>query len=451
MGPNNDASDACPKRTVTQPVRDKLRGISFFFLMHFEKIYPLYKEAGQEHVFAFFNQLTDTEKKDFLAHLSSIDPIQANATYQVAMTPPSPCQLEPIDPDNLSLSDPQWFEDGLDIISRNQVAVILMAGGQGTRLGSSAPKGCYDIGLPSHKSLFQLQAERIIRLQQLANKATIPWYIMTSDQTHDSTIRFFSEHASFGLDPQNILFFKQGEMPCFDFGGKLILEAKNRLALAPDGNGGIYKALLKQGVLQSLKDRGILYSHCYSVDNSLVRVADPIFIGYCASRKADCGIKVVEKINPQEPVGIVARCNNRYSVVEYSEISQELSQQRDKNGHLLFGAANIANHFFTTDFLNRVCGLDDLRYHVAKKKIPHVDIKTGLFILPILPNGVKLERFVFDVFVHSESFNVLKVDRQEEFAPLKNGPGAGIDCPETARQAILDLSKHTMVNCIYRP
>lgn len=449
-GRNNDVSDADHKKhcNTERPIREH-SGICYFFFfsfMNYKQIYQKYKEAGQEHVFTFFDQLTDKEKENFLVHLSLIDPKQVTEIYQTAISPSSPCQLEPIDQENVSHSDSQWYEQGLNIISKNQVAVILMAGGQGTRLGSFHPKGCYDIGLPSHKSLFQLQAERIIRLQQLANNAIIPWYIMTSDQTHDLTVKFFLNHSFFGLLKENVIFFKQGEMPCFDLQGKLILQEKNKLALAPDGNGGIYNALLKQGIIQSLKDRGILYSHCYCVDNSLTKVADPIFIGYCVSRNTDCGIKVVEKNDPKEPVGVVARRNGHYAVVEYSEISTDLAHQRQQDGHLLFGSANIANHFFSTDFLNRISCFDELKYHVAKKKIPYIDLKTGESILPTKPNGVKLERFVFDIFVHSQSFSVLEVDRQEEFSPLKNGPGTGIDCPETSREDILKQSKRFIIN-----
>lgn len=195
-------------------------------------------------------------------------------------------------------------------------------------------------------------------------------------------------------------------------------------------------------MIQSLNERGIKYSHCYCVDNSLARVADPVFIGYCASRNTDCGIKVVPKSMPEEPVGVVARRNGKYGVVEYSEISTELANQRQDNGKLAFGAANIANHFFSTDFLERVPTFAcELQYHVANKKIPYIDTETGDLVKPTKPNGIKLERFVFDVFGHSKAFSVLQVDRSDEFSPLKNGPGAGIDCPETSRADILSQAE----------
>ncbi|KAI9483950.1 MAG: nucleotide-diphospho-sugar transferase [Benjaminiella poitrasii] len=417
--------------------------------MDYEGIRETYEKNGQGHVFTFFNQLSTVEQEEFLLQLSKVNVEDVTKIGKKAMEaheiPGS--QFEPLPEDfigEVKENREGWYRVGLDLIRKNQVAVILMAGGQGTRLGSPDPKGCYDIGLPSHKSLFQLQAERICRLQQLAaetgkdEEVVIPWYIMTSGPTDKPTRDFFEKNNYFGLKPENVIFFEQGVIPCFSHDGKFMLEAKGKLAVAPDGNGGIYSALHREGIIRSLKERGVRYSHCYCVDNCLARVADPVFIGYCASRNTDCGIKVVPKSMPEEPVGVVARRNGKYGVVEYSEISTELAHKRHENGQLAFGAANIANHFFSTDFLERVPSFaDELEYHVANKKIPYIDLQTGELVKPTKPNGVKLERFVFDVFGHSQAFSVLQVDRSDEFSPLKNGPGAGVDCPETSRADIL--------------
>ncbi|KAI8087521.1 UDP-N-acetylglucosamine diphosphorylase [Thamnidium elegans] len=419
--------------------------------MNYEIIFEKYKKAGQEHVFKFFNELNKIDQEVFLRQLSQVEVDQVSVLIQQAMShklTQDANKLEPLPQDVIDSSHSQWYQTGLQLIAENKVAVILMAGGQGTRLGSQIPKGCYDIGLPSHKSLFQLQAERIKRLQTLASSSygknsIIPWYIMTSGPTDVPTRQFFKQHDYFGLSKQNVLFFKQGVLPCFDLQGKFMLEEKGKLAVAPDGNGGIYNALHREGVIKSLKERGVLYSHCYCVDNSLAKVADPIFIGYCASRHTDVGIKVVAKNNPEEPVGVVARRNGKYGVVEYSEISAELANMRShQDGNLVYGAANIANHFFSIDFLERVPSFaDQLEYHVAHKKIPFIDVSTGEQVYPTKPNGIKLERFVFDVFGHCEAFSVLQVDRADEFAPLKNGSGAGVDCPETSRAAILNQAQ----------
>lgn len=232
--------------------------------------------------------------------------------------------------------------------------------------------------------------------------------------------------------------------------GKVLLETPSRVAVAPDGNGGLYAATrspLHDGkpdtVLSDLASRGVLYVHAYCVDNCLVRVADPVFLGYSIQKGADCAAKVVPKAHPAESVGVVALRGNKYSVVEYSEISKEQAEARDpETDELKFRAGNIANHFYTTAYLNRVeLFEEDLAFHIARKKIPHVDLTTGATVKPSKPNGMKLEMFVFDVFPFTERFAVLEVERSEEFSPLKNAPGTGSDDPETSRRDLLAQHK----------
>jgi UDP-N-acetylglucosamine/UDP-N-acetylgalactosamine diphosphorylase len=187
-----------------------------------------------------------------------------------------------------------------------------------------------------------------------------------------------------------------------------------------------------------LKERGIEYTHCYCVDNCLARVADPVFIGYCISKDTDCGVKVVGKAAPEEPVGVVCVRNGKFGVVEYSEISDETAHECYQDGSLKYGAANIANHFFSTAFLERVPTFQaELEYHIAKKKIKYTDLETGEQINPKANSGMKLECFVFDVFPYAQNMSVLEVHREEEFSPLKNAPGSGTDCPETSRRDIV--------------
>ncbi|OZJ05845.1 hypothetical protein BZG36_00888 [Bifiguratus adelaidae] len=417
-----------------------------------------YAAAGQGHLFTFYEELTDEEKCSLFDQLSALDVERVNKIYQKAMegskATETDAQLEAL-PDNVFDSvlngDPaklkEWWSKGLSLIAEGKVAVILMAGGQGTRLGSSAPKGCYDVELPSHKYLFQLQAERILKVQELArqyakpaekHRSIVPWYIMTSGPTHQATVSFFEKHEYFGLDKANVTFFEQGTLPCLTMDGKILLDSKSQVAVAPDGNGGIYAALQNKGIIKSLKQRGIEYSHCYCVDNCLARVADPVFIGYCVSKDIDCGVKTVRKLNPEEAVGVVCLRNGKYGVVEYSEISKEMAELRNDRGELAFGAGNIANHFYTTAFLERVQSFEDqLEYHIAKKKIKHTELTTGKLISPTTPNGMKMELFVFDVFPFAERLAVLEVDRRDEFSPLKNAPGSGSDCPETSRRDII--------------
>lgn len=229
--------------------------------------------------------------------------------------------------------------------------------------------------------------------------------------------------------------------------GKVLLETPSKIAVAPGGNGGLYAALRNpispsdksRTVLSDLNARGIKYVHAYGVDNCLVKVADPVFLGYCIHKQADCAAKVVPKAYPTESVGVVARRGDKFSVVEYSEISKEQAERRDpRTGELAFRAANIVNHFYTTSFLHDVEAFEeDLAFHIARKKIAHVDTETGKVVKPAKPNGMKLEMFVFDVFPYTKRFAVLEVARNEEFSPLKNAPGTGSDDPDTSRRDLL--------------
>jgi UDP-N-acetylglucosamine/UDP-N-acetylgalactosamine diphosphorylase len=247
-----------------------------------------------------------------------------------------------------------------------------------------------------------------------------------------------------------------GTLPCLSMEGKILLETTSRVAVAPDGNGGLYAALRTplspatpdHTIMTDLAKRGILYIHAYGVDNCLVRVADPVFIGTCIGKQADCAAKVVRKTDPTESVGVVVRRGTsippRYEVVEYSEISKEDAERRDPNKptELAFRAANIVTHFYTTSFLKAESDFEEqMAFHIARKKIPCIDLESGQAIKPTKPNGMKLELFVFDVFPFAQRFHVLEVARQDEFSALKNAPGAGSDCPETSRRDLLALHR----------
>lgn len=348
----------------------------------------------------------------------------------------------------------QWGHLGLEAISQGKVGVILMAGGQGTRLGSSMPKGCYNIGLPSNKSLFQIQAEKLIKVQQLANEkfgttdARVQWYVMTSKPTRDNTENFFKENGYFGLSKDQIVFFNQGTLPCFDKAGKqILLESKDAIAESPDGNGGLYKAIYTNGLLEDFAARGIEHIHMYCVDNVLVRVADPVFIGFSIENKFELATKVVRKRDASESVGLIVldEALQRPAVIEYSEISKELSEQKDNSGLLSFRAANIVNHYYSVELLNKrittwIDNQEFLPFHIAYKKIPCLN-EEGVFYKPTEPNGIKLEQFIFDVFkdIPLDKFGCLEVERSEEFSPLKNASGAKNDTPETSVANYLKL------------
>jgi UDP-N-acetylglucosamine/UDP-N-acetylgalactosamine diphosphorylase len=432
--------------------------------MDFDALKSRYQKAGQGHLLQFWPQLTHDQRQALANQLNALDIERVNHIYHTSVAAvQNDDHKDLIEPLPKGASDSafrctkqsqRWREIGLNAIAHGQVGVLLMAGGQGTRLGSSAPKGCYDIGLPSHKTLFQYQAERITRLQHVAEcyagkpsgSVVIPWYVMTSGPTRRETEEFFKSNSYFGLDPQNVIVFEQGTLPCLSMDGKVFLDTPHSVAVAPDGNGGLYAATRSPispnsstTVLSDLSRRNISFIHAYCVDNCLVRVADPVFLGYCIEAKAECAAKVVPKSSPTESVGVVAMRDGKYGVVEYSEISQEQAERRDSDGELSFSAGNIVNHFYTVDFLNQVEKFEkELPFHIAKKKIPHVDIKTGETVKPKTPNGMKLEMFVFDVFPFTQKFKVLEVKREEEFSPLKNAPGTGSDDPQTSRRDLLN-------------
>ncbi|KAF2219442.1 nucleotide-diphospho-sugar transferase [Elsinoe ampelina] len=420
-----------------------------------------FEKAGQEQVFAFYDKLNAGEKGLLYQQLSNVDPEHINKIVDRALNPPK-AESEDAKPKLEQLPDSatssvidskkedldKWYEQGLELVSKNEVAVVLMAGGQGTRLGSSAPKGCYDIGLPSSKSLFQLQAERIWKVQKLAEKThnkeevIVPWYIMTSGPTRKPTEEFFEKHSYFGLSRHNVVFFEQGTLPCISNDGKILLESKSKVAVAPDGNGGLYQALITAGVVGDMGRRGTKHIHAYCVDNCLVRVADPTFIGFSASKNVSIATKVVRKRNATESVGLILSKNGKPDVVEYSEIDKETAEAKDsKDSSLLkYRAANIVNHYYSYAFLESIPEWSDrLPHHVARKKIPYVDTEKGETIKPEKPNGIKLEQFVFDCFpfLKMDEFACMEVKREDEFSPLKNAPGTGEDDPGTSRKDIM--------------
>lgn len=420
------------------------------------------EKYGQEHLMKFWDELDNDQRQHLKQELDELDFSELQSFFQRVTQDSNESngsekldnKLQPIEESqflSIRRTSPalikQYEAEGLEQIANGHVAVLLMAGGQGTRLGSSNPKGMYDVGLLSRKPLFQIQAERIRTLQRLAFQKTgkngrITWYIMTSEHTMEPTKAFFERNHYFGLNVDDVIMFEQGSLPCFSFDGKIILDQKHVVAKAPDGNGGIYRALKSQGILDDLERRGILYLHAHSVDNILIKVADPVFVGYCVQQKADCGAKVVEKSQPNEAVGVICIVDGKYQVVEYSEISTKASEQRNSDGRLTFNAGNICNHFFTTEFLQKIGNTFEqrLKLHVAKKKIPFVD-NAGKRCTPEKPNGIKIEKFVFDVFEFTEKFAVLAVEREDEFSPLKNAESAGKECATTARNDIYRYHK----------
>jgi len=418
------------------------------------------KRYGQEHVLTWWKDLSDNERLHLSSELDEVDLEEMENMWKKT------CGEDKVSDRDMSSMEPveaelcgsmltathedinQYTEVTLRAVAAGQVGVLLLAGGQGTRLGVGYPKGMYDIGLPSGKTLYQVQLERIRRLEELARRLTgeegkIQMFIMTSEATKVATHQFLEKHQYFGLSKEQVTIFEQRVIPAFDNQGKFIMETKSKIARSPDGNGGLYWALKNKGVIQSMETNDVKFLHVYCVDNVLVKVADPVFMGFCISKNVESGNKVVEKGWPEEAVGVVCKLEGKIQVVEYSEISKETSELRTADGKLTYKAGNICNHFFTREFLKRVCEnhLMELPHHIAKKKIPFTDLSTGIAHKPEKPNGVKLEKFVFDVFQFADSFVIWECVREDEFSPLKNAETAQKDTPSTARQSLFALHK----------
>ena len=415
-----------------------------------------YDSFGRGRVLSHIDELPPDDRRSFLLQLDSIDVGKIRSLLASALEVQSKAKeaVEPFGGDVASTRDVSEGERalGLEEVRRGRVACVLLAGGQGTRLGYDGPKGSYDLGLRSGRTLFRLICERILRLTRLAGDlggegrggvASVPLYIMTSPLNDAETRGHFAENDYFGLPPDDVAFFTQGVLPCLTPDGDLILESPSRVAVAPDGNGGIYPAMLKGGVLDNMGRRGVGHVHVFSVDNALVLPADPSFVGYCCSRDADCGNKVLPKRGAHEKVGVIAERGGRPCVVEYSDLSSAMAERTDGRGGLVFGAGNICQHYYSLSFLRSV--VSSPMYHVAHKKIPTWDFNLGRTVKPEFNNGIKLETFIFDVFPMSKRMSCLEVRREDEFAPVKNAPGSSSDTPEEARRMLSDQAGRWMI------
>ena len=341
--------------------------------------------------------------------------------------------IEPVEPDPAPSAEA--IAEGEDALARGAVAVVIVAGGQGTRLGFDGPKGCYPIGPVTDRSLFQIHCEKVAALGRLYG-TTPPLYVMTSEDNHAATEGFLAGHDRFGLE--HLRLFRQGTMPAVDAeSGAVLLAAPDRVALSPDGHGGTVRALLRTGCLDDMRERGIETIFYLQVDNPLIAVGDPGFVGAHRLAGAEVSSKVVRKTDPAEKVGVVAARDGRQLVVEYSDVPDRMAEQRRPDGGLAFAAGSIALHVFSRDFVDRVAATAELPFHRALKRVPYVD-GGGSPVDPDEPNAVKFEQFIFDTLPLARRSLVLETSREGEFEPLKNAEGAS--SPETVRQRLSDAA-----------
>ncbi len=404
-----------------------------------------FKQAGQEHVFKFFDKLGKPEQAELLKQLEQVDLSElerlnnelvfnggtAEKNINFSELKPAPYQALPKDKD----ADPAWAEAkniGEKAIRDGRLAVFVVAGGQGTRLGFNAPKGCYKVTPVKQKSLFQVFAEKILSASKKYG-VRIPWLVMTSQVNDADTRRFFSENSFFGLDKDDVIFFSQGLMPAVDKNGKIILESKGKIAMTPDGHGGCLRAMCRSGALDELKKRGIDCISYFQVDNPLVNIIDPYFLGFHILGKSEMSSKMIPKAYPLEKVGHFCISDGKLTVVEYSDLPAQYQQMLDDSGKLKFIAGSVAIHILDRDFVERLGRKGSelrLPFHRADKKIPYAD-ENGNTVKPDKPNGIKFEMFVFDALPMAKSPVIIEGFRGDEFSPVKNAEG--VDSPLTCR------------------
>jgi len=422
-------------------------------------------EAGQEHVFRFWNDLGEESRRRLLAQLAGVDfdeltdLIQHHVTGIPSTAGPTtlPPDLQPAPFIPLPRAEANaarrrdMRELGEEILASGKAAAMVVAGGQGTRLGYEGPKGAFPIGPVSERPLFEIFAHAILAARR-AYAAPIPWYIMTSPANDLETRDFFEAHNYFDLPVTDVKCFAQGMMPAVDLQGKLLLAKRDELAWNPDGHGGSIRALARCGMLADMAARGIESISYFQVDNPLVPPLDPVFLGYHADARSDMSSKMARKRDPKEKLGVFCLSAGlrpgaaglrpggagRLHVIEYSDLPDALAEARNPDGSLRFEAGSIAIHILSRSFVERLSGgrRFALPFHRAEKKIPYVDEK-GRTRSPDRPNGIKFETFVFDALPMAERPVVLEIDRRREFSPVKNADG--LDTPATARRDMVRL------------
>ncbi|MFK7961766.1 MAG: UTP--glucose-1-phosphate uridylyltransferase [Phycisphaerales bacterium] len=397
---------------------------------------------GQSHLLNFLPELSESERAALFAQIAELDfelldrlRSSDGASFSV------PDAFEPAPVVGLDAADEREAARavGLSLIRSGAVAAFTVAGGQGTRLGWRGPKGTFPAGVVTGKPLFRLFAEQILAASERYG-VKIPWYIMPSPINAQATRDFFLDNNCFGLERRDIFMFPQGVMPSVDADGRVLMEAKGRVAVNPDGHGGSIRALRVSGALDDMTARGVEHISYFQVDNPLVHVMDPVFIGLHAAGRGSSGemtSKIVRKTDPAEKVGVFARDGSRTVVVEYSDLPEARATERDADGSLRYDGGSIAIHMMSRAFIERIAASADggLPFHRANKKVPHIDPGSGADVVPAEPNAIKYETFVFDALPMAEGSLVVETSRVEEFAPIKNADGADSESTSHALQS----------------
>ena len=396
----------------------------------------LLKMYNQEHIIKLLEKLDEDKKQVLIDQISKIDFHQLKELYdntkkEIEIKENKIEPLPYLDKKKLSEEQKEEFQRlGEAILEKGEYAVVTMAGGQGTRLGHSGPKGTFKLDVYGKgKYLFEILAENLKEANQKYGKI-IPWYIMTSKENNAETIEFMEKHNYFGYDKDLVRFFKQSELPLLDVNGKLLVGKDMRIKEASDGNGGTYSSLRASGCLAEMKEKGIKWVFIGGVDNALLKMADTILLGMAIDKKVQIASKSIVKANPHERVGVFAKMNGHPKVIEYSEMPEKMAEEVDSDGELKYGEAHIMCNLYTIEAIEKI-SKETLIYHSAFKKNSYID-ENGKEVIPQEENSYKFESFIFDAFELFDDIAILRGKREDDFAPVKNKEG--VDSPKTAKE-----------------
>ena len=396
---------------------------------NYEEIELLLKDKGQQHLLNHIAALSQEEQAELLKQISAIDwdTFAENHLERDGKIEP----LSGLTRREIEARSFEFERAGAEILKSGKVGAVMLAGGQGTRLGSSAPKGTYNIGITKPLYIFECQIKNLLEVTQKYG-ARVPLLIMTSDKNDAETRAFLEKHDYFGYPKEDVFFFMQNMAPCTDFNGKILLEAKGRLALSPNGNGGWYSSMRRAGLSQLMQSQGVEWLNVFGVDNVLQRIADPVFVGATALSGAECGAKTVSKNAPEERVGVLCKRGGKPDIIEYYELDAEMANARDKEGELLYRNGVILNYLFRISALEEVARYK-IPVHRAKKKVPYFDGETC--VTPQAENAYKFEMLILDLIHLLKGCLPFEVEREREFAPIKNA--TGVDSVESARALLM--------------
>lgn len=394
----------------------------------------LLKQYGQEHILEHYNELNGEEKEKLLSQIELIDFSVLKNLSEENRYSSKRGNFEPLGAitiDDISKNKEKYYSLGTNAIKNGEIAAVLLAGGQGTRLGFDKPKGMFNIGLTKELYIFECLINNLMKV--IKDTGTfIQLYIMTNEKNYDDTVNFFEEKNFFGYDKNYIKFFIQDMAPSVDFNGKVYMESKSDISISPNGNGGWFSSIVRAGLLKDIEEKGIKWINVFAVDNVLQQIADPCFIGAVIDSGSQSGSKVVSKAEPNERVGVLCAEDGKPAIVEYYEMTPEMRELLTEDGQLAYKYGVILNYLFNVNRLIEIVS-EKMPVHVVEKKIPYMN-ENGEYIVPDEPNGYKFETLVLDMVHLQESCLPYEVERCKEFAPVKNSKG--IDSVDTARELL---------------